>query len=274
MLFVDQVTNNLEQGEEGIWFSRNPSDVSYPSTGNEACYEVEDVSFWFQHRNRCVIACVKAFPPSGPIIDLGGGNGFVSKGLELSGWETVVVEPGRTGALNARRRGLKRVICATLEDAGFHDRSLPAVGVFDVIEHVSDDRQFLSMLKRLMVPAGRLYITVPAYRWLWSSDDVVAGHYRRYTLSSLRRVLQESGFELEFGSYMFGLLPIPIFLVRSFPSLLGLRSKEHPDSARQHRASHGLQMLADAAFRWEPAAIERRSAIPFGASCLVVAKAD
>ena len=91
MLFVDQVTNNLEQGEEGIWFSSNPSDVSYPSTGNEACYEVEDVSFWFQHRNRCVIACVKAFPPSGPIIDLGGGNGFVSKGLELSGWETVVV---------------------------------------------------------------------------------------------------------------------------------------------------------------------------------------
>ena len=273
MLFVDQVASNLELGEHGIWFSRNSSEVSYPSSGNEACYEIEDSSFWFQHRNRCLIACVKAFPPSGPIIDIGGGNGFVSQGLQSSGWETMVVEPGRAGALNARRRGVERVICSTLENAGFRERSLPAVGLFDVIEHIQEDRQFLAMLRSLLVEAGRVYITVPAYSWLWSSDDTFAGHHRRYTLASLRSVLDRSGFEVEFESYIFSLLPLPVFLVRSIPSRFGLRPKELPNSAQQHRLSSSGRTFADLAFQWELKAIEQRRSIPFGGSCLVVARA-
>lgn len=273
MFFVNQVTSNLEPGEDGIWFSRNSSDVSYPSSGNEDCFEIEESSFWFQHRNRCLVACVKAFPPSGPIVDIGGGNGFVSQGLQASGWETVVVEPGRAGAFHARRRGLEQVICSTLEDAGFREHSLPAVGVFDVIEHIQEDRQFLSKLRRLLVQAGRIYITVPAYSWLWSSDDAFAGHYRRYTLASLRSALDGSGFDVEFASYIFGLLPLPVLLVRSIPSKLGLRSKELPNSARQHRLSAPIRTLADLAFHWELRAIEQRRSIPFGGSCLVVARA-
>ena len=273
MLFVDQAASNLELGEHGIWFSRNLSEVSYPSSGNEDCYEIEESSFWFQHRNRCLVACAKAFPPAGPIIDIGGGNGFVSQGLQASGFETVVVEPGRAGALNARRRGVEQVICSTLEDAGFRERSLPAAGLFDVIEHVQEDQQFLGMIRRLLVPDGRLYITVPAYSWLWSADDVFAGHHRRYTLASLGKALHRSGLDVEFASYIFCLLPPPVFLVRSIPSRFGLRSKELPNSAQQHQTSKWARSLADRAFHWELRAIEQRRSIPFGGSCLLVARA-
>jgi hypothetical protein len=273
MRFIDQVSNNLELGEHGIWFSRSSSDVSYPSSGNEDCYEIEDDSFWFRHRNRCLVACVEAFPPSGPIVDIGGGNGFVSKGLQASGWDTVVVEPGRVGALNARRRGLEGVICSTLEDAGFCERSLPAVGVFDVIEHIQEDQDFLGILRSLLVQSGRIYITVPAFSWLWSSDDAFAGHHRRYTLASLCSTLDRAGFDVEFASYIFALLPVPVLLVRSIPSRLGLRPEHLPDSARQHRSSRWTRTLADLAFNWELKAIEERRSIPFGGSCLVVARA-
>jgi hypothetical protein len=61
---------NLEIGEQGIWFSRAKSNVSYPSDGNASCFEIEDHSFWFQHRNRCIAAIIRGFPPSGALFDL------------------------------------------------------------------------------------------------------------------------------------------------------------------------------------------------------------
>lgn len=273
MLIIDQLTHKLELGEDGIWFSKACSEVSYPASGNQDCFEIEESSFWFQHRNRCLVACVRTFPPQGVIFDIGGGNGFVSAGLQADGWDSVVVEPGRRGALNARQRGLKGIICSTLEDAEFRDHSLPAIGVFDVIEHIQEERPFLLTLRRLLMKDGRIYITVPAFNWLWSSDDVFAGHHRRYTLSSVRRALECAGLEVEFASYIFAFLPLPVFLVRSIPSRLGLRSPVGPNSARQHSSLPSARTVADFALDWELKAIRQRRPIPFGASCLVVAKA-
>src|SRR5271168_1425904 len=147
---IHEVATKLERGEQGIWFSPKSSEVSYPSAGNESCFEIEDDSFWFQHRNRCIRAIVGAFPPAGPLFDLGGGNGFVSQGLQKAGWQSVVVEPGRVGAVNARKRGLN-VVCSTLENADFRSHSLPAAGLFDVLEHIADDEQFLRYLRGRLV---------------------------------------------------------------------------------------------------------------------------
>src|SRR5271170_4405432 len=143
---VQDMAANLELGEHGIWFSKGQSNVSYPAAGNEACFEIEDHSFWFRHRNRCIATVVRGFPPAGALFDLGGGNGFVSLCLQKAGWQSVVVEPGSVGAINARKRGLENVICATLEDADFRAHSLPAAGLFDVLEHIDGDGQFLRVL--------------------------------------------------------------------------------------------------------------------------------
>jgi len=52
---------------------------------------------------------------------------------------------------------------------------------------------------------------------LWSNEDVHAGHYRRYT-KSMSNILKEAGFRIEFSSYIFSILPFPIFLLRSILS--------------------------------------------------------
>jgi SAM-dependent methyltransferase len=273
-LNISDIATNLEIADDRIWFSKGSSAVSYPSAGNAAAFEVEDRSFWFQHRNRCIASIVRCFPPAGAIFDLGGGNGFVSLGLQTAGWQSIVVEPGRVGAMNARRRGLENVICATLEDANFRSHSLPAVGLFDVLEHIQDDGQFLRTLGDRLIPGGRIYLTVPAHRWLWSAEDVSAGHFRRYTLTSLGSVLAQSGFDLEFASYIFSVLPVPILLKRTIPSLLGRRKTENFEEAiRELRGgSRTLERPAGAVFDWELRRLKRRKTIPAGASCLVVAK--
>jgi len=263
---VQDIARNLELGDDGIWFSKGSSGVSYPSHGNDACFEIEDHSFWFQHRNRSIASVVRNFPPAGALFDLGGGNGFVSLGLEKAGWQSIVVEPGHAGAINARKRGLANVICATLEDADFRAHSVPAAGLFDVLEHIADDRHFLRVLRERLIPGGRIYLTVPAYGWLWSAEDVAAGHFRRYTRSSLASVLADAGFEVEFASYIFSPLPLPILVSRTIPSLLGRRKAE---SVREHRSNS--KILASV-FEWELQRLERKKTIPAGGSCLVVAR--
>lgn len=242
--------------------------VSYLAGGNAMCFELEEKSFWFAHRAACVQALVRRLPPAGTIYDIGGGNGFMARALIDAGFDTALVEPGETGARNAENRGIPKVICATLAGAKFADASLPAVGLFDVLEHVADDGAFLRELHRCLIPAGRLYLTVPAFRWLWSHDDIAAGHYRRYTLRTFRRCLEWAGFRPLYASYFFAPLPLPLFAMRTVPSLFGRRSLAGYSRLHQPRA----RALTDWLWAAEQRVIARGGTIPFGSSCLLAAE--
>jgi len=270
-----EIAPDLELGPEGWWNSARISDVSYPEEGNDLCFSVEDTSFWFAHRNRCILEAIKLLPPSGAIFDVGGGNGYVSRAIQELGIDVVLLEPGLTGVRNALNRGVHHVVRATLEDANLRAQSIPSVGLFDVVEHIEDDTAFLKEINRLIIPNGRLYVTVPAYQWLWSDEDLLAGHYRRYTVQTLSNLLQRAGFTIDFVTYFFGFLPIPIFLRRALPYRLGFHEKKtdeavvradhQPDNPLVKRA---LNMLT----RRELSKIGRLQPLRAGGSCLAVAR--
>jgi SAM-dependent methyltransferase len=273
---ISRLAGSLERDEHGIWVARTRSAISYPDDGNHLCFELEDRSFWFQHRNRCLLAVMQRFPPPGVFFDVGGGNGFVSLAVQEAGWPVILVEPGPGGARNAAHRGVANVICATLEDAGFVEGSMPAAGAFDVVEHIQDDHAFLRSLARSLRPDGRLYLTVPAFSALWSQEDDYAGHHRRYTASTLRRLLEQTGFQVEYLTYFFSLLPLPVFLLRTIPYKLGVRRS--PDdrknrTASEHKAPGGpLNALFNGLLDRELARIRSGRTIAFGGSCLAVAR--
>lgn len=263
----------LRQDVDGIWRPARQSPLDYPDEGNAFCFQVEDRSFWFRYRNERLVEAVRRFPPPGAIVDVGAGNGFVARGLTEAGFAAVVVEPGPVGARNAAARGLAPVVCSTLDDAGFRPGSLPAAGLFDVLEHLPDDRAVLAALFGLIQPGGRLYLTVPAYRWLWSDDDELAGHHRRYTRRSLRMVVEGAGFVVEMESYLFAPLVLPIFLLRALPTRLGRRRPEDVDTLRKELQPQAG--LAERAVGWllgvEAWWFGHVGPVPFGSSCLVVA---
>lgn len=258
----------------GYWVARSHSVLSYPQEGNDTYFSVEETSFWFRHRNAIITEVVRLFPPDGLFFDIGGGNGYVALGLERAGFPTVVVEPGATGASNALQRGLTRVVCSTVEAAGFRQSVLPAVGLFDVLEHVEDDRAFLTELRTLMKPEGRIYLTVPAFQVLWSADDVYAGHYRRYSRRSLSQCLDRAGFALEYVSYFFWLLILPVLVCRTVPTLIGLRRTASVEDVRRlHSTGRGVRsLLVSQALALEQRRMRQRKIIPFGGSCLAVAR--
>lgn len=278
MIDIQSISAELKLGDNGIWFSPDNQNISYPPTGNESCFSVEDGSFWFKHRNNCIASVVKSYPPedNGTIFDIGGGNGFVSLGLANAGFDVALVEPGRVGAVNAKNRGLKNVICATTNTAKFKQHSLPAVGLFDLIEHIEDTLAFLKSIRGLIKKGGRLYATVPSYSFLWSEEDILAGHFRRYTLEDISNVLKSAGFEVEFSSYIFRFLPIPIFLLRVLPYKLGLSKAERkaPNASRDHAVKGGLTAhILSVILQPEIENINKKKAMAFGGSCLIVAKA-
>lgn len=274
MIDLTAITSNLQPGPDGLWHPRSRSRFDYPDEGNDFCFQIEDTSFWFRHRNACIVDAILRLPPDGAVFDIGGGNGFVARALVQAGFEAVVVEPGASGARNAQARGLSPVVCAALDDAGFAPASLPAAGLFDVLEHMPDDRAVLTQLATLVARGGRLYLTVPAYQWLWAVEDALGGHHRRYTRSSLAAVVDAAGFAVEYSTYLFWPLPLPILLLRAVPNRLGIRVHAEFDAVRdelrpkENLGVRALLALLAAEARW----LRPGRHLPFGASCLLIAR--
>jgi len=249
--------------------------VSYPADGNAVCFQLEDDSFWFRHRNRCITAVVGQFPPAGAILDIGGGNGFVARALIDAGYDATLVEPGAEGVLNARtHRKIPNVLHATLEDAGLAPGSVAAAGLFDVIEHIEDDGGFIARLRTLLTPGGLVYVTVPAHQRLWSATDVDAGHFRRYSVPELRERFERAGFDVLYATYFFEALVVPFYLMRTLPYALGLaKARAASDYQTEHTAGGGLvSALLEKLLAREVGAIERRRTLMTGTSCLLVAR--
>ena len=262
--------------DTGIWRTQASAAarISYPADQNAECFRLEDGSFWFTHRNRCIVTAVRRFPPDGFILDVGGGNGFVAQGLIEAGFETVLLEPGGMGAQNARdARRLPTVINATLGDAAIRTGSVPSVGLFDVLEHIEDDRSFSRQLADIIKPGGFLYLTVPSFNWLWSTADVEAMHYRRYTRRSLMEALA-GGFDVLYSTYLFERL-VPLFmLMRALPYRVGLsrpratHSYEREHAAGNERLANTLRRILD----HEVVAIAAGKSLAVGSSLLVIAR--
>ena len=271
---LSTIAPGLKLASPGFWRAEGTERVSYPPDGNAQCLAVEDDSFWFRHRNAVIKDLVATFPPDGPILDVGAGNGYVARGLESAGHSCIALEPSESGAANAIGRGLRTVVCSTVESARFRSGSVSAIGLFDVLEHVQHDRAFLAHLHDIMKPGGRIYVTVPAFMGLWSTDDDYAQHQRRYSIASLRRSLSEADFPVDYMSYYFVPLTVPVFLFRTIPSRLGFRRKTTSEpGVKEHSLGGGpLRFLADRVLRIERERLKRKTVLPFGASCIAVAR--
>jgi len=264
---------SLEQRQPGLWFARQDgTQVSYPAHGNAACLAVEDHSFWFRHRNRVIVEFVTRFHRDGTFFDVGGGNGYVARALISAGIDCILIEPGVDGALAARARGVEPVVCGRLEDLSMPSGCAASVGLFDVLEHIEDEAAALKLIHSLLEPSGRLFLTVPAYQFLYSSEDREAGHFRRYTIPRLHRVLANNNFRIEFSSYIFTPLPPLIFLSRTIPTRLGMRNVENREIARSQHAPRGpAAWMMDRMLELELRRLRAGERCLFGGSCLCVA---
>jgi hypothetical protein len=94
--------------------------------------------------------------------------------------------------------------------------------MMDVLEHIKDDDKFLCELKNRIKSRNHFFVTVPAFQQLWSGHDVFLGHFRRYTLKQIDKLLRECGFSIQNRYYQYGFIFPLVYLLRG----LGNKSTE------------------------------------------------
>lgn len=156
-------------------------------------------SWWYRNRVRVVNRLLKKYlyPEKHMILDIGSGFGGMYEILKKFG--TVIgVEPDIDTKDVLVSRGYEEIF-QNISDIS--SRKFSLVCLFDVLEHIQDDRDVLSKIYNVLFDDGMLSITVPAYQWLWSEHDISHQHFRRYTKKTLTIVLTEAGFQPLYVGY-------------------------------------------------------------------------
>ncbi len=242
-------------------------------TANRQFVELERTHFWFVGRRRIFFHLLDrelAGRTDAKVLDVGCGAGGMLGPLgrygEVSG---VDVQPELVEL--CRQRGFERVYVGSAYELPADEASVDLVTLFDTIEHVTDDERVLREVHRVLAPGGRVFISVPAYGFLYANNDRVAHHQRRYTVRALRRKLIAAGLEpiqvTYFNTFLFPAI-LPAVLIKK----LRERFVDPQDQTNlSHDVPAGVNRALAAVMGSERRLLARRS-LPFGHSIVAIAQ--
>lgn len=90
------------------------------------------------------------------------------------------------------------------------------VVMMDVLEHLEEDHRMLRDIREKAKGENYFFITVPAFKDLWSGHDVYLGHYRRYTKKTLSALLLNSSWHKDHVYYIYGIIFPLVWVARKF----------------------------------------------------------
>jgi SAM-dependent methyltransferase len=158
---------------------------------------------FFRRRAHELLASIEAIQGKpGRLLDVGCGIGTELEVARERGWQGVGIELASGSLRVARASGLE-VIATPLGEAGLADASFDCVTVNHALEHIAAVRPVLDHVRRVLRPAGLLFVSVPnldawphrvrAHRLgLAFNDD----HYLFFTRATLGRLLADGGFSI------------------------------------------------------------------------------
>jgi SAM-dependent methyltransferase len=239
----------------------------------------EDSHWWFAGRTWSLLNMLdRVVPRDGQrrVLDIGCGAGNMFHHLSRYGVVTGVDNNARPLAV-ARERGYD-VREAGAEDLPLDDDTFDLVALLDTVEHCADDLAVLREAYRVAVPGGTLIVTVPAFMWLWSHNDVLNAHQRRYTTRELRDKLSSVGFRVVRATYNnFALFPAAAGLI-----LLRRGAKQEPELHSPHFDDESYQVemepappLLNAVLKgvtWTESQVLRWLNLPAGTSIIAIAR--
>ena len=248
-----------------------------PTTNMQIVLE-EDKHWWFASRTRAILGLLDRFLPPDPqrlVLDIGCGAGNMAHHLAHYGRVTGV-DPNPKPLRVAQARGLD-VREGSADALPFADASFGLVALLDTVEHVPNEAGVFAECLRVLRPGGHLLITVPALMALWSQNDVLNAHQRRYTAAELASKLQQQGFHVLHKSYNnFFIFPLAAGLIllrrgRAEPKLASPHFDVEAYQVEMEPASPLVNTVLTGVGKVE-AALVRRLALPIGASIICLAR--
>lgn len=245
----------------------------FPADRFARLYAAELRNFWYRSRARLIRRWVLPRLKEGAeFLEIGCGTGSVLEALSKG--STLKL----TGA-EAYLDGLKRAK-ARLPGARFVQldaRALPfegaydGVGLFDVLEHVEEDEAVLRSVHRALKPGGRLFLTAPQHPWLWSANDAVAYHKRRYRRGELAAKAAAAGFTVEYETSTVSLL-LPLMALSRLSKPKAPAGDPYEAVLQELELPGPLNFLLECVMRVEEALLALGVRFPAGGTAVVIAR--
>ncbi len=240
----------------------------------------EDNHWWFASRTRALNALMEPALPKTPdfqLLDVGCGAGNMIHHLSHYG-QVKGLEIDERPTKKARERGYDVQQFDATQPMPFSDDTFDAVTALDVIEHNEDDMAILADSYRILKPGGHMIITVPAFMWLWTHNDDLNAHVRRYTAGELKEKLLSTGFKVDRVTYnnffVFPLAATLLLLRRSSDAKKELAShhvSEDEYQVEMEPASPMVNAILTQVGKVESGLI-RHINLPFGTSLIAIAQ--
>jgi hypothetical protein len=195
------------------------------------------------------------------VVDIGAGSGLLGEWLLTNRAATEYRYEETSAALDA---DLARRFRA--DRRSDPEETIPAsalVAMLDVLEHIEDDAGALSAIVRRMAPGAHLVATVPALQWAFSTWDSQLGHFRRYSKTTLRELVEGAGLTVLRCDYLFPEL-LPLLPVRK----LRRGARNDADFPQLPKT------VSRVGYRISSATAAMRKVWPAGTSVMVVARRD
>tara|TARA_B100001778_G_C18553297_1_gene614100 strand:- start:640 stop:1353 length:714 start_codon:yes stop_codon:yes gene_type:complete len=169
-----------------------------------------DKHWWFESRKNIIEKTLNNnIKKKVTILDYGAGSG-VNIGMLSKFGKVNIFEPHEQTAryLKKKYSGKKYQILKKISDQKYD-----LIVLADVLEHIKKDKKKIKELSGKLKKNGKILITVPAYKILFTKKDIILGHYRRYTINEIKNIFKK--FKVKKLSYFnfFLFLPISISLI-------------------------------------------------------------
>ncbi len=123
---------------------------------------------------------------AGDVLEVGAGMGANTEmltGLPHRSWTCVDPDAALAAQIISKTTALVTVVTGTIQEtSGKFDTIL----YIDVLEHIEDDAAEVVRAAARLRPGGHLIVLSPAHQNLYTPFDQAIGHYRRYSLQSLK----------------------------------------------------------------------------------------
>ncbi len=199
----------------------------------------EDEHWWFATRTWAIEKWLGQLPKHSnlEILDVGCGAGNMIHHLGQYGHVRGIEVDARPVKI-AQSRGYDVRQADATRGMPFDDGTFDLVTALDVIEHVDDDGAILREARRVLKSGGHLLVTTPAFQWLWSYNDELNAHKRRYTAGELNHRIKQAGFVIRRTSYGFFL----VFPLAASMILLRNRTQRRVELSSHHFQEDAYQV--------------------------------
>jgi 2-polyprenyl-3-methyl-5-hydroxy-6-metoxy-1,4-benzoquinol methylase len=144
----------------------------------------------------------KLAPQKGRMLDVGCASGHFFEQALKRGWDAQGTDISNWAKEAALSRGIHNLYVGRLVDLHFPDHHFDVVHAAQVLEHMTNLREELAEMRRILRPGGLLYVDVPNYRTLpilMGRDDFLLNmppqHIIYFTPRTLRTVMESAGFK-------------------------------------------------------------------------------